>query len=391
MVALLAGKGLALAAGKPLIAVNHLEGHALSPRLVDPDLGFPYLLLLVSGGHCQLLEVRGVGDYRRLATTIDDAAGEAFDKAAKLLGLRLSRRPGDRGAGEERRSDGRAAAAPAGRLGRAAFLLRRPEERGPARGRVGRATSREDIAASFQQAVVDCLVDRTALALGRERCAGAGRRRRSRGQPGDPHRAGRSRASARAARFSVPPGWLCTDNAAMIAWAGAERFAAGPDRRARRAGARALAARRKRREGARRGGEGMKLGVIGGGAWGTALAQVAAAGGRETLLWALEAEVVEAVNARHENPRLPRRHAAQSGDPRDRRPRRARRLRRLAGGDPGAAHARRCSSSAAGCDKPLVLCSKGIEEQSGELLHEVAQRGLPGSAGRGAVRPDLRA
>src|SRR3954454_21463671 len=87
MVALLARKGLALAAGKPLIAVNHLEGHALSPRLGDPDLSFPYLLLLVSGGHCQLLEVRGVGDYRRLATTIDDAAGEAFDKAAKLLGL----------------------------------------------------------------------------------------------------------------------------------------------------------------------------------------------------------------------------------------------------------------------------------------------------------------
>src|SRR5438105_14978324 len=87
MVALLAGKGLALAAGKPLIAVNHLEGHTLSPRLVDPDLDFPYLLLLVSGGHCQLLEVRGVGDYRRLATTIDDATGDAFDKAAKLLGL----------------------------------------------------------------------------------------------------------------------------------------------------------------------------------------------------------------------------------------------------------------------------------------------------------------
>src|SRR5204863_10193320 len=87
MVALLAGKGLALAAGKPLVAVNHLEGHALSPRLADPDLSFPYLLLLVSGGHCQLLEVRGWGDYRRLATTIDDAAGEAFDKTAKLLGL----------------------------------------------------------------------------------------------------------------------------------------------------------------------------------------------------------------------------------------------------------------------------------------------------------------
>jgi N6-L-threonylcarbamoyladenine synthase len=87
MVGLLAGKGLALAGGKPLIAVNHLEGHALSPRLADPELQFPYMLLLVSGGHCQLLEVHGVGRYRRLATTIDDAAGEAFDKAAKLLGL----------------------------------------------------------------------------------------------------------------------------------------------------------------------------------------------------------------------------------------------------------------------------------------------------------------
>ena len=97
MVALLTGKGLALAAGKPLIAVNHLEGHALSPRLVDPDLQFPYLLLLVSGGHCQLLEVRGVGDYARRATTIDDAAGEAFDKAAQAARSGLPRRTGDRG------------------------------------------------------------------------------------------------------------------------------------------------------------------------------------------------------------------------------------------------------------------------------------------------------
>src|SRR6188768_781642 len=87
MVGLVTGKALALAANKPLIAVNHLEGHALSPRLTDPDLDFPYLLLLVSGGHCQLLLVKGVGDYSRLATTIDDAAGEAFDKTAKLLGL----------------------------------------------------------------------------------------------------------------------------------------------------------------------------------------------------------------------------------------------------------------------------------------------------------------
>ena len=91
MVGLVTGKALAHAAGKPLIAINHLEGHALSPRLADPDLRFPYLLLLVSGGHCQLLLVRGVDDYRRLATTIDDAAGEAFDKTAKLLGLGLRR------------------------------------------------------------------------------------------------------------------------------------------------------------------------------------------------------------------------------------------------------------------------------------------------------------
>ncbi|MEP7004866.1 MAG: tRNA (adenosine(37)-N6)-threonylcarbamoyltransferase complex transferase subunit TsaD, partial [Sphingomonas bacterium] len=87
MVGLVTGKALAHAAGKPLIAVNHLEGHALSPRLSDPDLTFPYLLLLASGGHCQLLLVEGVASYRRLATTIDDAAGEAFDKTAKLLGL----------------------------------------------------------------------------------------------------------------------------------------------------------------------------------------------------------------------------------------------------------------------------------------------------------------
>src|SRR3990170_1839842 len=87
MVGLVTAKALAMASDRPLLAVNHLEGHALSPRLADPDLAVPYLLLLVSGGHCQLLEVRGVGDYRRLATTIDDAAGEAFDKAAKLLGL----------------------------------------------------------------------------------------------------------------------------------------------------------------------------------------------------------------------------------------------------------------------------------------------------------------
>ncbi|HEY6661514.1 MAG TPA: tRNA (adenosine(37)-N6)-threonylcarbamoyltransferase complex transferase subunit TsaD [Sphingomicrobium sp.] len=225
MVALLAGKGLALAAGKPLIAVNHLEGHALSPRLVDPDLGFPYLLLLVSGGHCQLLEVRGVGDYRRLATTIDDAAGEAFDKAAKLLGLAYPGGP----AIEELARSGDPSAVPLPRplVGSAephfSFAgLKSAVQRAVASGE----HRREDIAASFQQAVVDCLVDRTALALGKTDApalvvAGGVAANQA-------IRAALAELAGREGRgFSVPPAWLCTDNAAMIAWAGAERFAAG--------------------------------------------------------------------------------------------------------------------------------------------------------------------
>ena len=225
MVALLAGKGLALAAGKPLIAVNHLEGHALSPRLVDPDLGFPYLLLLVSGGHCQLLEVRGIGDYRRLATTIDDAAGEAFDKAAKLLGLGYPGGP----AVEALAKGGDANAVPLPRplvgSGEPHFSF------AGLKSAVQRAVAsnefrREDIAASFQQAVVDCLVDRTRLALGKTAApalvvaGGVAANQAIRSALAD-------LARAQGRRFSVPPAWLCTDNAAMIAWAGAESFAAG--------------------------------------------------------------------------------------------------------------------------------------------------------------------
>src|SRR5437868_7255362 len=166
MVALLAGKGLALSAGKPFVAVNHLEGHALSPRLADPDLQFPYLLLLVSGGHCQILEVRGVGDYRRFATTIDDAAGEAFDKAAKLLGLAYPGGP----AIEELAATGdpAAVALPRPLVGSSephfSFAgLKSAVQRAVASG----GFRREDIAASFQQVVVDCLVDRTCVALGK--------------------------------------------------------------------------------------------------------------------------------------------------------------------------------------------------------------------------------
>ena len=225
MVALLAGKGLALAAGKPLIAINHLEGHALSPRLIDPDLGFPYLLLLVSGGHCQLLEVRGVGDYRRLATTIDDAAGEALDKAAKLLGLGYPGGP----AIEDLAKSGDAQAVPLPRplVGSSephfSFAgLKSAVQRAAASGEY----AQEDIAASFQQAVVDCLVDRTALALSKTDApalvvaGGVAANSAIRSALAD-------LAGREGRRFSVPPAWLCTDNAAMIAWAGAERFAAG--------------------------------------------------------------------------------------------------------------------------------------------------------------------
>jgi N6-L-threonylcarbamoyladenine synthase len=225
MVALLTGKGLALAAGKPLIAVNHLEGHALSPRLVDPDLAFPYLLLLVSGGHCQLLEVRGLGDYRRLATTIDDAAGEAFDKAAKLLGLPYPGGP----AIEALAKSGNPGAVPLPRplvgSGEPHFSfagLKSAVQRAAASGDF----RRDDIAASFQQAVVDCLVDRTRLALQRSDApalvvaGGVAANQAIRNALAE-------LAEANGRRFSVPPAWLCTDNAAMIAWAGAERFAAG--------------------------------------------------------------------------------------------------------------------------------------------------------------------
>jgi N6-L-threonylcarbamoyladenine synthase len=225
MVALLAGKGLALAAGKPLIAVNHLEGHALSPRLVDPDLDFPYLLLLVSGGHCQLLEVRGVGDYRRLATTIDDAAGEAFDKAAKLLALGYPGGP----AIESLAAEGDPAAVPLPRplvgSGEPHFSfagLKSAVQRAVASGDFAPA----DIAGSFQRAVIDCLVDRTLLALRNSDAptlvvaGGVAANQAIRSALAElAEREGR--------RFSVPPAWLCTDNAAMIAWAGVERMAVG--------------------------------------------------------------------------------------------------------------------------------------------------------------------
>lgn len=232
MVGLVTGKALALASGKPLVAVNHLEGHALSPRLADPSLEFPYLLLLVSGGHCQLLRVDGVGRYRRLATTIDDAAGEAFDKTAKLLGLGFPGGP----AVERAAAKGDAGAVP---LPRPLMGTRDPHfsfaglKSAVMRAQQSERWRVEDIAASFQQAVIDCLVDRTKRAIldpgvreGAEKltalvvAGGVAANQSIRA-------ALQALAAEQGLPFVAPPLWLCTDNAAMIGWAGAERFAAG--------------------------------------------------------------------------------------------------------------------------------------------------------------------
>lgn len=226
MVGLVTGKAMAMAAGKPLIAINHLEGHALSPRLSDPALEFPYGLLLVSGGHCQILRVDGVGRFRRLATTIDDALGEAFDKTAKILGLGYPGGP----AVERLAREGDAGVAPLPRpllgskephfsfAGLKSAVLRAKES-----GQYRDA----DIAAAFQQAAIDCLVDRLERAFDAMRgitalvvAGGVAANQAIRG-------ALETLAARNGLPFIAPPLALCTDNAAMIAWAGAERFAMG--------------------------------------------------------------------------------------------------------------------------------------------------------------------
>jgi N6-L-threonylcarbamoyladenine synthase len=223
MVGLVTGKALAMASDKPLIAVNHLEGHALSPRLADPTLEFPYLLLLVSGGHCQLLLVEGAGRYRRLATTIDDALGEAFDKTAKMLGLGYPGGP----AVERLAGQGDAARV---RLPRPLLGSSEPHfsfaglKSAVLRARQSGEHADADIAASFQQAAVDCVIDRTRRAIAR--VEGVGALVVAGGVAAN--RAIRSALEALAAenamRFVAPPLPLCTDNAAMIAWAGVERL-----------------------------------------------------------------------------------------------------------------------------------------------------------------------
>jgi N6-L-threonylcarbamoyladenine synthase len=230
-------KAIALARGLPFIAVNHLEGHALSPRLVE-DVPFPYLLLLVSGGHCQLLVVAGVGKYRRLGTTIDDAAGEAFDKGAKLLGLGYPGGPAIERAASA--GDPQRFALPRPLRGRPGLdfsfsglktALRQTVEGLAGPDAAPSPTDAADLAAGLQAAIGDCLVDRTARAAALFRARHPAGRSLVVAGGVAANAALRQRLAALAAAegldFVAPPPALCTDNGAMIAWAGLERLRLG--------------------------------------------------------------------------------------------------------------------------------------------------------------------
>ena len=236
MVGLVTAKALALAAGKPLIAVNHLEAHALSARLAM-GTPFPFLLLLISGGHCQLMAAEAVGRYRLYGATIDDAIGEAFDKTAKLLGLPYPGGPQIEilaASGNPKRF-----ALPRPMLGREGadfsfsglktavrLIVKGPTPFG--------AKDRPDLAASFQAAVVDVLKDRVSAAMRKFRtefeivngsynfvAAGGVASNRV-------IRSGLNElAGQEGFALSLPPAALCTDNGAMVAWAGLERLFLG--------------------------------------------------------------------------------------------------------------------------------------------------------------------
>ncbi|MGM0585960.1 MAG: tRNA (adenosine(37)-N6)-threonylcarbamoyltransferase complex transferase subunit TsaD [Pseudomonadota bacterium] len=233
-------KGIALGAGLPFVAVNHLAGHALTPRLTE-GLAYPYLMLLVSGGHCLLLGVEGAERFRRLGASIDDAPGEAFDKVAKLLGL------GYPGGPEVERE---AAKGDAGRFTLPRPLLDRPgcemsfsglktalrRQRDLIVAEKGGITARDraDLCAGFQAAAAEVLAVKTGRAM--DAFAAEHPQARALAVAGGVaanatlRAALEAQAGARGWRLVAPPLRLCTDNAAIIAWAGAERLALhGPD------------------------------------------------------------------------------------------------------------------------------------------------------------------
>jgi len=225
-------RGLAAGLGKPVIGVNHLAGHALTPRLTD-DLPFPYLMLLVSGGHCQFLNVHGPDSFTRLGGTIDDAPGEAFDKVARLLGLPQPGGPSVEA--EARTGDPNAIALPRPLLNRdgcdmsfsglKTAVLRERDKLSEAKGGITKQ-ARADLCASFQSAVSDVLAEKARRAIGEYLKL----------EPSNPtlavaggvaantqiRSALQTTADAANVAFTAPPLSLCTDNAAMIAWAGIE-------------------------------------------------------------------------------------------------------------------------------------------------------------------------
>lgn len=240
----MAATGMAQAAGKPLVAVNHLEGHALVPRLHSASangadgvtcIEFPYLLMLASGGHCQILLVRGVGQYEMIGQTLDDSAGEAFDKVAKMLGLGYPGGP----VVDRRASAGNPKA----------FRFPRPLCDKPgcdfsfsgiktaARtflSKVEQPYSDEfinDFCASFQAAVVDCIIDRLSNAFNDKRVINAAPKTLVVAGGVAKNSAIRSAMEELAKKhnvvFAAPPMNLCTDNGAMIAWAGLENYKIG--------------------------------------------------------------------------------------------------------------------------------------------------------------------
>jgi N6-L-threonylcarbamoyladenine synthase len=230
MVGLTTAKALALASGKPLIAVNHLEAHALTARMTD-GAEFPFLLLLISGGHCQLLAVEGVGNFHLYGTTIDDAVGEAFDKVAKLLGVAY---PG--GPAVEKlaaKGDGKRFSLPRPLRGRDgadfSFSGLKTAVRQIVRGDNFKPEQSADLAASFQRAVLDILVERSRSAMAMFRrdfpdtqtpdfvVAGGVAANRAIGA------AIEALCTEQGFEKKIPPPGLCTDNAAMVAWAGVER------------------------------------------------------------------------------------------------------------------------------------------------------------------------
>jgi len=221
--------GVALALGKPAVGIHHLEGHLLSPLLAEPAPQFPFVALLVSGGHTQLMRVDAVGRYALLGETLDDAAGEAFDKTAQLLGLGYPGGPALAQLAEG--GDGRRFELPRPMLGSGGLdfsfsgLKTAVLTRVKAMGKLDEG-ARRDLAASFQAAIVDVLVAKCVRALDREGLerlvvaggVGANRLLRARLE---------AALAARGAQVHFPPLRLCTDNGAMIAFAAAVKYPAG--------------------------------------------------------------------------------------------------------------------------------------------------------------------